>query len=233
MSAANRKKYSGPAQHSLAREATPAAFTLIEVLGVLAIVALLTAIALPALRGARNRLAMARAKSELAVLAQGLEEFRRYYGDYPQTGEFPQASPATAREIETTQAQAKLFNALTGVFGPNRLSADQRIDGRAFVEATRFTLEHALPVDFQVSLGSPPQKREERICFLDPWGRRYLYYYKSARDPGLWEARGYILYSAGPDGLELPPDAQTGRLPASGAGFPDNADNLYATLSTP
>ena|GEM_PF-4580484 len=118
MSVAIQRNHTGDRGSLCCDQHDRGAFTLVEVLCALAIVAILTAIALPTLRGARNRMARARTRSELAVLAQALEEFRRHYGDYPQTGDFAQASPETSQTLETAQAQAKFFNALTGVFGP-------------------------------------------------------------------------------------------------------------------
>lgn len=59
-------------------------FTLIEVLVVIAVVAILAAITLGISSGARDKAAQDRARSELAVLSTALERYRAVYGAYPQ-----------------------------------------------------------------------------------------------------------------------------------------------------
>lgn len=203
-------------------------FTLIEILIVAAIMGLLTAIALPAMRGARERVVTARTRVELALIAQALENYRRLYGDYPQTGDFAQAPPETAQPLIPTHAQAKIFNALNGVFGPRAFAGDDRINGCPLIDVTKFTLEFASDGEPQAPAGEAPRKEEVCTSLLDPWGRRYLYYYKRASDPAAWRTTGYILYSAGPDGRHMPPGtvseiARPDLPPAS-----VNIDNVYA-----
>jgi len=69
---------------------TRAAFTLLELLAVLVVLAILTGILIGGGRRAAEAGKTARAKSELAVLATALEAYKRAYGDYPRTGEVTQ-----------------------------------------------------------------------------------------------------------------------------------------------
>jgi len=62
-----------------------AAFTLLELLAVLAIVAVLTSLVIGVGRRASESSRLARAKSELAALAVALESYRREHGDFPRT----------------------------------------------------------------------------------------------------------------------------------------------------
>jgi hypothetical protein len=76
-----------------------------------------------------------------------------------------------------------------------------------------------------------PSKLEQNVCLLDPWGRRYLYYYKNARTPNQWQAPGFVLYSAGrvvaANGTQTPPiTVTTGLMLASQSA--EMADNIYA-----
>src|SRR5882672_9299438 len=102
------------------RSGRTSAFTLIELLTVIAIIAILAGMSIGIVRGSKQRASLARAKSELAVLAQALEDYRRHYGDYPQTG----PSAANAQRVTGTTGPgiatvpAILFNSLIGVYGP-------------------------------------------------------------------------------------------------------------------
>ncbi|MCC5021462.1 MAG: type II secretion system protein GspG [Candidatus Synoicihabitans palmerolidicus] len=59
-------------------------FTLIEIVVVIAIVAVLAAIVLNVSAGVQRRAAVDRVQAELAVLDAGLEAYRRVFGSYPQ-----------------------------------------------------------------------------------------------------------------------------------------------------
>lgn len=199
--------------------------------------AVLGGLAIGSVNGARERANIARTRSALATLAAALEEFRRHYGDYPQLGGFPQAAatpsqPDAGPGVGT--AQAKLFNCLTGVFGPQPHSEPASPGGPNFLDGAEFPLDRALSAEFTATVersGATQSPREQNACLLDSWGRRYFYYHKDAREPGRWQAAGYILYSTGArlgaGGVEVPPFA-----PSTGLMLPevpaDAADNLYA-----
>jgi len=220
------------------RDRCPSAFTLIELLAVMAILAILATIGLGAIQGAQRRAAIARTKSDLAALSTALADYRRAYGDYPQLGEFAQASatPAsTATGPGLTTAQAKLFNCLTGVFGPSAFTNDDRLSGPNFLDVGKFSLNGTLTAaTFLVPTANapkPPFKQEQNVCLLDPWGHRYLYYYKSAKNTAAWQAASYVLYSAGAtvaaSGAQTPPiNPTTGVFLATQS--TETADNLYA-----
>jgi len=213
------------------------AFSLIELLTVFGLVALLGGLAIGTVYGARQRANIARACSALATLSAALEEFRRHYGDYPQLGGFPQAAatpspPGAGPGVGT--AQARLYNCLTGVFGPQPHSGNAGPGGPNFLDGAKIPLDAALSAESSAPRelsDAAPSPREQNACLLDPWGRRYFYYYKDARVPGRWQAAGYMLYSTGArlgaGGVEVPPFAPTTglMLPEASA---DAADNLYA-----
>jgi prepilin-type N-terminal cleavage/methylation domain-containing protein len=219
------------------------AFTLIELLTVIAVIAILTTIGLGSIRGVKERANIARARSELVALVTALEEFKRLYGDYPQTGEFIQAPATPVGQSPTmpngtgpgTQtAQAKLFNALTGVYGPRGFGNSDRLNGPNLLDVGKFTINGSLLNTFLVPVSNtpnPPSKPEQNVSLLDPWGRRYLYYYKNARNPNQWQATGYVLYSAGrvvaANGTQTPPiTVTTGLLLATQTA--EMVDNVFA-----
>lgn len=97
-----------------------AAFTLLELLCAITIIALLAGIVTGGGRRAAESGKIARAKAELAVLGVALENYRRTHGDYPRT-----------------EDEAQLLRALLGRRGP---VADTVINGRALIEPARFAI---------------------------------------------------------------------------------------------
>ena len=108
------------------------------------------------------------------------------------------------------------------------------MNGPNLLDVGKFTLNGSLTNQFLVPVSNapnPPSKPEQNISLLDPWGRRYLYYYKNARTPNAWQAPGYVLYSAGKNvavnGTQTPPIAvNTGLM--LGTQTAEMADNIYA-----
>jgi general secretion pathway protein G len=97
-----------------------AAFTLLELLSVITIIALLAGLVIGVGRRAAESGKVARARAELAVLGAALESYKRTHGDYPRT-----------------EDEAQLLRALLGRRGP---VAEKAIDGRALIETARFTI---------------------------------------------------------------------------------------------
>lgn len=216
---------------------SPSAFTLIELLTAIAVIAVLFTFSIGAVRGVKERANIAHVRADLASLVTALEEFKRFYGDYPQLGEFGQAAAtptAVASGPGTTTAQAKLFNCLTGVFGARNYASSDRVNGPNLLDIGKLSINGTLTNQFLVPVSNspnPPSKQEQNACLLDPWGRRYIYYYKNAKNPSQWQATGYVLYSAGrvvaANGTQTAPiTLNTGLLLASQTA--EMADNLYA-----
>jgi len=104
-----------------------AAFTLLELLSVIALIALLAGIVIGSGRRAVETGRIARAKAELAVLGAALENYRRTYRDFPRT-----------------EDEARLLGALLGRRGP---VADTPITGRAWIEPARFAIADDVLLD--------------------------------------------------------------------------------------
>lgn len=199
-----------PAQ-SRRRSSRLAAFTLIELLTVIAIIGVLAAITFGVARGVQERAAISQARSELNAIATALESYKRQYGDYPQTGVYTAATPPTA--ASATDVAGYLLNALAGKLGPKRAA----IDGKAFLDLSQLNL-------FNTTLPAATGNASVANGIVDPWGRPYIYSYRdNGATAGDWVNPTYVLLSAGPDGrLAIP---TTGIVDKTAA---DNADNIYS-----
>lgn len=198
------------------RPAAARAFTLLELLAVVAIVGVLTAVFFGAAHGARERSRRAQAAAELAVLAQALEAYRNEQGDYPRTGmagNVPDAPPAA------DDGPGILLNALLGRRGPDAVLVPRT--GRSYVILGAHALQH--PDRGEAAAGQLAN------AFLDPWGRRYLYWYRTG---AAWTRRAPVLLCVGADGATVAPPA-----PATWDGVASTtgpaADDLHAFTSRP
>lgn len=162
---------------------------------VIAVILILAGITFGISRGVQNAQARAKAKAELAVIAQALEQFKSRYGDYPwhsSADSFPGGEDDT---------NVMLTYALTGRL---KLERDQNNSGEiravkvadsmdspdiennpSFIDITRFTTSGT---------------DETPLMILDPWGNPYKYWYKWDNSPEDWDVFGYHLYSSGPKG---------------------------------
>jgi len=165
-------------------------FTIIELLAVIAVIAVLAGIVLRVRDGARERAQRDRAEGELAAMAQALEAYRATFGDYP----WGQGDDALV-----------LARALQGDILPDgRAPREVRplLDLQRFVFGDPETLE-PFPADASPS----------RAVLLDPWGQPYRYRYRSDKDDAAWQRRGYVLLSTGPSGARA---TEEGRREAPG-----------------
>lgn len=164
-------------------------FTLLELLTVIAIIAIISSMVFGLGRHVSESSRVNRAVAELAALSAILENYRRAHGDFPRTDD-----------------SAELLQALVGRRDPLLNS----INTRSLVDVATFTLE-----------GGRDPFSEASTRLVDPWGRAYIYAYRSMLP---WNNSGYLLFSAGPDGRAAP--LLTGGFPNLTA--QENYDNLFA-----
>ncbi len=232
------------------------AFTLIELLTVVAVIAILAGIAFGVLRGVGQQAKVNRATAELASLTTSLEAYKKYFGDYPWvvTGNETaphQINPNADGFTPTANDRAyHLFRALGGRLAPKRTApainnagiVQRQIDRdgtmvdkytRPFIDFSLFTLERVTEGTAPAGSLILPEPTTDPTtddpdfvnALLDPWGNRYLYYYRNLTSPNAWKSGSYVFYSAGPDGEASPPSTN-GTLPDP-VGI--DADNIYAT----
>lgn len=183
-------------------------FTLIELLMVIAVIMTLAGITLGISRGVQNAQARAKAKAELAMIAQGLEQFKLRYGDYPW------------HDSDGTDTNQMLLFALSG-----RMTMERQSDGSIVVDATEVdqdnadVLKRAKFLD-DTKFSTTKDKDGNTLELLDPWGNPYIYWYKWENTPENWDVFGYHLYSTGQNG-EAANDAIKGKINAT-TGVIDN-----------
>lgn len=113
--------------HAKAPTQRPAAFTLLELLGVIALITVLSGLVIGVGGRASASGRTARAKAELAAIGAALEDYRRTHGDYPRTDD-----------------EGQLLRALLGQRGP---ASDVGIEGRALLDTARLTITGNVLVD--------------------------------------------------------------------------------------
>lgn len=210
------------------------AWTLLEILMVMAIIAILAGMSFGIATGSRRRAAIARTEIELGVLASALEAYRSHYGDYPW---IPNPLPTGLSDNGEV-----LFNALAGKLGPRGAVLKTNLvgdSGRAFVDLSRFNLASEASSALPTHAGGVVAN-----AFVDPWGNPYSYFYRDEADESLWVTQHYLLFSSGPDLNTVypvsPDNAQvTGRLTDGfeaatavvGGTTVGNLDDLHATAN--
>ncbi|MGF1451355.1 MAG: prepilin-type N-terminal cleavage/methylation domain-containing protein [Opitutales bacterium] len=191
-------------------------FTLVELLVVIAVIAILASIIFAVGGTVQDRMQTDRARGELQSIAVGLEQFKARYSDFPWLG-----NDTAGGELEPGGNSVQLYQALMGQLGMTRNSSGQVVmvsaDTRPFVDAG--ALNVAGDGDDQF--------------FVDPWGRPYYYFYITPGPPSNRETfvrDGFILVSSGPDGqidieAHIDGDLPSGYFDGNPASSP-NADNL-------
>lgn len=212
-------RFFGTCRPARLRDSRRRAFTLIELLMVIAVILILAGITFGISRGVQNAQARAKAKAELAVLSQALEQFKSANGDYP----WAQGNPG---DVENNGE--RLLKALAGYMEFERdgdsVSFDSKDDipsggPKSFIDLTRVSMNKSAS-----ALPDEATDIPENFHFIDPWGSPYVYRYKSGPTDS-WERFGYVLFSMGPDGRPGVGIPATGILPEEN----DEAiDNIYA-----
>ena len=152
------------------------AFTLVELLTVIAVIAILAAITFGISAGVYQRQARTKAQAELSALASALESYRAQHGMYPPTDNAEKFLQALANRLTWKS---------DGSEGLEEESHDPR---RGFVDPSKFDV---------AGLTDSNDFGESGQTFVDPWGRNYYYEYSTDDS---WNRFGFILFSLGPDG---------------------------------
>ena len=201
------------------------AFTLIEILVVIAIISILAAVSIIGYGSISQAQDRSKAKSDMASIALALETFRGKYGDYPRLN----AKGGVENCART------LYKCLAG---QTYMKVEK---GQVDFVDIKNTSEYEPLLDISIMrVGDPSDPSAEvrnlfndKNAFLDPWGKSYMYYYNSSRvvgQTGAWEGIGFILMSNGEDGenAEIQSMFSTGIKPSEDdfRAHPRNLDNI-------
>jgi len=128
------------------------AFTLIELLTVIGVIAILAAISFGITAGVYQRQARTKASAELSALSAALESYRAQHGTYPITDDPAVFLQALANRIRWTDGS----------------TSETLTERRPFIESSKFDIS-----------GSGEFWTSEQIL-VDPWGNPYYYEFSTA-----------------------------------------------------
>ena len=148
------------------------AFTLIELLIVVAIIAILAAIAVPNFLEAQTRAKVSRVKSDLRTLVTGIESYRVDHNRYPEGSDNPTRWAAS-------------YSTFLGPLAPGYYTFVSRTSGNAVAGRDFATL--TTPIAYLTTVLEDPFAVQTR--------GNLTYQYRDAKD----KKSGYILTSFGPD----------------------------------
>ena len=160
------------------------AFTLVELMVVIVVIGIVGGIIFSGAGYLFEKQAIKQANIEVEVLRVALDEFKREYGDYPETFDnFNQ------------MASHILFHSLHGT---HHINTDN--DGWERIDNDAEFRKNLLPVD-KMTVKTLNDDESEKFNFtdfdhflVDPWGEPYIYQF-----PRQDEHQGFLLYSKGPD----------------------------------
>ena len=201
--------YNSPHRHALSKRQQ--GFTLIELLMVIAVILILAGITFGVSRGVQNAQARAKAKAELAIISQSLEQYKSVNGDYP----WVNGAPA---EFAKALMGWKEFDQSGGTPDYKDKDSVPSTGPRSFIDPGKLSYSGTLPID--------SDEMPANLKFTDPWGNEYIYRYRTSAS-GTWDNFGYVLYSKGSDGSDVGVSSD-GVLDATLRQNSKNADNIYA-----
>jgi len=141
-----------------------AAFTLLELLAVIGVIAVLSAMVIGVGRRVSDTGKSARARAELVALAAALESCKAAHGDYPRTDD-----------------PARLLQSLIGKRGP----AYQLLNARALIEVSRFiTINASDPFTDESAVLLDPWEQPYRYAYKSqaPWTNPSYVLYSAGAD---------------------------------------------------
>lgn len=184
------------------------AFTMVELLTVIGIIALIIGIAAPMLVRSLTQAKRLRAASDLQAIASALEAYRQDFGDYPRIGAYPGGltGTPTGAEVLCWALIAPASASLDGLDGPGfrvRLDAGGQPTGRKFgpyLQTESFRIgDPGYPGDVRYPdnpIVSGPSLVPQKLVLLDTFNRPVLYFPGNAAAKNFANPDSYIKVSS-------------------------------------
>ena len=180
---------------------------------VIAVILILAGITFGISRGVQNAQARAKAKAELAIISQSLEQYKSVNGDYPWVNGKPEEFAKALMGWKEFDQSGSSVNYIDKANVPSK-------GPRAFIDPKKLSYSGILPTE--------SNEMPTNLKFTDPWGNEYIYKYRiSAPIDSAWENFGYVLYSIGSDSSHVAVSSD-GILDVTLRQNPQNVDNIYA-----
>ncbi len=179
----------------ISKKRTRGAFTLIEILIVIAIIAVLAALTTRVADSVTQAQGRSRAASDMAAMAVGLDAFKGMYNDYPRLNAKGGVENC-ARSLYKCLAGQSYMKVEDGHI--KFIDVDKESDYRPLVEVSLMRIGDPSNPDEPVT-----NYDNDKNAFIDPWGNPYLYYYDTSTivgSFGAWEGTSFFLLSMGEDG---------------------------------
>ena len=187
----------------------PAGYTLVEILGVLAIIVILAGISFGTAAGINSVRMNTIARAEIALISQSLSLFYAEHGDYPIT----QGEENNAITLSKALLGWKVFHGDSLKMIDKESNPSEAI--KPYIDLSKIFHKGKLAIEGNI----PPSD----IKFVDPWGQPYVYFYKESK---AWDNLSYVLYSKGPDIKDNKLD-DDGVVSVSFKNLSNNIDNIY------
>jgi prepilin-type N-terminal cleavage/methylation domain-containing protein len=197
------------------RPAPRKAFTLIELMLVMGVIAILAAVMIPLVGGAINSQRKARATGEIKAIAAACDAFRKLHGEFPcvRNGTYTTLTadyPAFRQDLYDQLLGRKILHATALSSGKTNLALvnyNNAVLPNASKRVPRPFLSASL-IQGANNQGDDRVAPEDMTQFIDPWGNAYDYRYRvlptatGATDAGpftTWLAPDFLLVSCGPE----------------------------------